>query len=72
MDELAPVILDSDISHLPTEDQEVADLLVQASDYIGAAFLRQVYEGNEAILEELEVYIGTEMSVQAKVQEVSP
>jgi Peptidase family M49 len=51
--QFAPTELSVDLSHLAPADRGVLAKLVQASKIIDALFLRQVWEGNEALLLEL-------------------
>ena len=51
---LAPVTLTYDLSYLPAEETQVIKLLVEASQYMDAIFLRQVDEANPLIQKELE------------------
>lgn len=51
---LAPVTLTVDLSYLPAEEIQVLKLLVKASRYMDNIFLRQVFEHNPDLLEELE------------------
>jgi hypothetical protein len=53
LDKLAPVRLDVDLSHLAPEDLKVLRLLVQASQCMDLAFLRQVYEWYYCIHDDL-------------------
>jgi hypothetical protein len=49
----APVDLSADLSALPATERDALRLLIQASEVIDALYLRQVWAGNETLLQRL-------------------